>query len=67
MNLREAMIVQSPSLEMHRAMQDEISRLDGALFYEQHRAGRMGTHSEGCWAWGPEHYECALRRIEAGQ
>lgn len=22
------------------------------------------THAEGCWAWGPRHYGCALREIE---
>lgn len=21
------------------------------------------THAEGCWAWGPKHYKCALRLI----
>ena len=24
---------------------------------------RIGTHAEGCDAWGRAHYECALRRI----
>lgn len=23
------------------------------------------THAHGCWSWGPRHYECALREIEA--
>ena len=22
------------------------------------------THADGCWAWGPKHYECALAEIE---
>lgn len=22
------------------------------------------THAEGCWAWGPQHYRCALRELE---
>lgn len=21
------------------------------------------SHAQGCWAWGPAHYLCALRRI----
>lgn len=22
------------------------------------------THAEGCWSWGPKHYECAVAQIE---
>lgn len=41
----------------------EITRLNEALQYEQHRAERIGTHGWGCWSWGPKHYECALAKI----
>ena len=26
---------------------------------------RQSTHAPGCWDWGPKHYECALKEIEA--
>jgi hypothetical protein len=43
---------------------DEIERLEKALRWEQNWLSRVGTHSEGCWQWGPTHYQCALRHIE---
>ena len=49
------------------ALQAEVERLTQALQYEQHRAERIGTHGWGCWSWGPQHYECALRKIRALQ
>ena len=42
----------------------EIERLRQCLKYEENRSNRIGTHSEGCWGWGPRHYECAVREIE---
>ena len=42
----------------------EIERLNACLQYEQHRTGRQGTHAEGCYKWGPEHWECAMREVE---
>lgn len=42
----------------------EIERLRERVAYEEHRQGRIGTHSRDCYAYGPSHYECALRRIE---
>ena len=42
---------------------EEIARLNEALRYEQNQLSRIGTHSEDCWKWGPQHYECAMREI----
>lgn len=25
----------------------------------------LTTHGHDCWGWGPKHYECAVREIEA--
>lgn len=58
--------LRSPHLatkESHKAA-DEIERLRQCLKYEENRSNRIGTHSEGCWGWGPRHYECAVREIE---
>ena len=30
--------------------------------YEEHKP--QITHAEGCWAWGPRHYHCALNEIK---
>ena len=43
---------------------NEIDRLRAALVYEQHQLSRIGTHGVNCWKWGPQHYECARRKIE---
>lgn len=47
------------------ALRAEIERLTSALRWEQHRAERIGTHSDTCWGWGPQHYECLLRKYNA--
>lgn len=49
------------------AAEAEIERLNAALQYEQHRAGRIGTHGPDCSTWGPQHYECALHDLKAAE
>ena len=47
--------------DIHGECALEIKRLEEALRYEENRFSRIGTHSDVCWAWGPSHYECAMR------
>lgn len=51
--------------EQATALEAENERLNKALKWEQNRAGRVGTHSPGCWQWGSQHYECAMRHVTA--
>lgn len=44
---------------------DEVDRLNQSLSWEQHRAGRIGTHGPNCHLWGHQHYECLLRKFNA--
>ena len=45
----------------------ENALLKERLKYQDDREGWIGTHSPECWTFGPRHYECALRHIEAIQ
>lgn len=45
-------------------IESEIDRLKQQIKYQDARDGRIGTHGPGCYAYGQNHYECALRRIE---
>lgn len=50
-------------MEKH-VLREEIQRLNKCLDFEQHWKSRLGTHGPGCWAWGPNHYECAVKEIK---
>jgi len=41
----------------------EIERLNKSLQFEQNYLSRVGTHAEGCYKWGPGHWDCAMQEI----
>ena len=43
----------------------ENERLKSRLKYQEDRDGWIGTHGPDCWSYGPRHYECAIRHINA--
>lgn len=42
----------------------EIERLTSCLKFEQNYLSRVGTHADGCYKWGPGHWDCAVQEIE---
>ena len=46
------------------ALHAECDRLTELLQHEEGRRSHMGSNADGCWKWGPSHYECAVREIE---
>lgn len=50
--------------DLERGQATEIARLNQCIKFEQNLLERVGTHSPGCWAWGPGHWGCAVHEIK---
>ena len=53
----------SDVIEVIEQQAAEIERLNKCLTFEQNYLSRVGTHAEGCYKWGPGHWECAMQEI----
>lgn len=49
-----------PSAEVQKL---EAAHADRPIFPREQSSQPQITHAEGCWAWGPQHYGCALEEI----
>ena len=64
-DLLKASIQALDALENHTAIKhpQQISYRDDAIAALRAAIDRPSTHGEGCWAWGPKHYECACKEL----
>lgn len=60
----------APDEVLHEAA-EKLEKLDsllrsmhGTLQRAADAAQRVATHSDGCWTWGPRHYQCAVAKVK---
>ena len=56
------------ALEELETIADEVfspydNSLGSAILALRDALNKQSTHGEGCWAWGPKHYECACKEF----